>query len=96
MMAVDLDSDVASNSAQPGFSTGGPDGRAKAIHGPASAARRDGREEGKGRPRVVFTAPRTLPRAVSGVVAEAFWPRGGWVRAFHYVKHRMHRLPGHT
>jgi len=28
------------------------------------------------------------------VVAEAFWPRGGWVRAFHYVKHRMHRLPG--
>jgi uncharacterized protein (DUF2062 family) len=28
------------------------------------------------------------------LVAEAFWPRGGWVRAFHYVKHRMRRLPG--
>ncbi|MBF9057811.1 DUF2062 domain-containing protein [Rhodobacterales bacterium HKCCSP123] len=33
-------------------------------------------------------------RGVFRVVAEAFWPRGGWVRAFHYVKHRMHRLPG--
>ncbi len=28
------------------------------------------------------------------LVGEVFWPRGGWVRAFHYVKHRMHRLPG--
>lgn len=28
------------------------------------------------------------------IVAEAVWPRGGWVRAFHYVKHRMRRLPG--
>jgi hypothetical protein len=28
------------------------------------------------------------------VMAEAVWPRGGWVRAFHYVKHRMRRLPG--
>ncbi len=27
-------------------------------------------------------------------VAEAIWPRGGWLRAFHYVKHRMRRLPG--
>jgi uncharacterized protein (DUF2062 family) len=33
-------------------------------------------------------------RGVLRVVAEAFWPRGGWVRAFHYVKHRMRRLPG--
>ncbi|MHA7886067.1 MULTISPECIES: DUF2062 domain-containing protein [Roseicyclus] len=33
-------------------------------------------------------------RGVLRIVAEAFWPRGGWVRAFHYVKHRMHRLPG--
>jgi uncharacterized protein len=27
------------------------------------------------------------------MVAEAFWPRGGWTRAFHYVKHRIRRLP---
>jgi uncharacterized protein (DUF2062 family) len=33
-------------------------------------------------------------RGLLRVVAEAFWPRGGWVRAFHYVKHRMRRLPG--
>jgi uncharacterized protein (DUF2062 family) len=26
-------------------------------------------------------------------MAELFWPRGGWARAFHYVKHRMRRLP---
>jgi len=26
-------------------------------------------------------------------VAELLWPRGGWARAFHYVKHRMRRLP---
>ncbi|WP_431358125.1 hypothetical protein [Sulfitobacter albidus] len=26
-------------------------------------------------------------------VAEFLWPRGGWTRAFHYVKHRMRRLP---
>jgi len=25
--------------------------------------------------------------------AEFLWPRGGWTRAFHYVKHRLHRLP---
>lgn len=28
------------------------------------------------------------------ILAEGLWPRGGWVRAFHYVKHRMRRLPG--
>jgi len=33
-------------------------------------------------------------RSILRVVAEAFWPRGGWLRAFHYVKHRMRRLPG--
>ncbi|NKX43016.1 DUF2062 domain-containing protein [Roseicyclus persicicus] len=33
-------------------------------------------------------------RSIPRVVAEAFWPRGGWVRAAHYVKHRMRRLPG--
>lgn len=27
------------------------------------------------------------------IAAEFFWPRGGWTRAFHYVKHRMRRLP---
>ena len=27
------------------------------------------------------------------MVFEFFWPRGGWGRAFHYVKHRMRRLP---
>ena len=26
-------------------------------------------------------------------MAELLWPRGGWTRAFHYVKHRMKRLP---
>ncbi|MEM9639184.1 MAG: DUF2062 domain-containing protein [Pseudomonadota bacterium] len=33
--------------------------------------------------------PKSWPRAV----AEFLWPRGGWARAFHYVKHRMRRLP---
>lgn len=33
-------------------------------------------------------------RSILRVVAEAFWPRGGWLRAAHYVKHRMRRLPG--
>jgi len=27
------------------------------------------------------------------VLAEFVWPRGGWARAFTYVKHRLHRLP---
>lgn len=26
-------------------------------------------------------------------VWEFLWPRGGWARAFHYVKHRVRRLP---
>jgi uncharacterized protein (DUF2062 family) len=26
--------------------------------------------------------------------AHALWPRGGWGRAFQYVKHRLRRLPG--
>lgn len=26
-------------------------------------------------------------------VLEFLWPRGGWARAFHYVKHRLRRLP---
>jgi len=24
---------------------------------------------------------------------EALWPRGGWTRAFHYIRHRLNRLP---
>ena len=28
------------------------------------------------------------------VLGEFFYPRGGWGRAFRYVKHRLHRLPG--
>ena len=27
------------------------------------------------------------------MIVEFVWPRGGWGRAFHYVKHRMRRLP---
>lgn len=27
------------------------------------------------------------------MIFEFFWPRGGWTRAFHYVKHRLRRLP---
>ncbi|WP_415184241.1 DUF2062 domain-containing protein [Phaeovulum sp.] len=27
------------------------------------------------------------------VLTESVWPRGGWTRAFHYVKHRVRRLP---
>lgn len=33
--------------------------------------------------------PKSWPRAA----LEILWPRGGWARAFHYVKHRMRRLP---
>lgn len=28
------------------------------------------------------------------ILLEVLWPRGGWVRAAQYVKHRMRRLPG--
>lgn len=27
------------------------------------------------------------------IVAETFWPRGGWARAAQYVRHRLNRLP---
>ena len=33
------------------------------------------------------------PRSYLRMIAEVFWPRGGWTRAFHYVKHRIRRLP---
>lgn len=32
-------------------------------------------------------------RSILQVLREAFYPRGGWTRAFHYVKHRVRRLP---
>ncbi|MBT8408747.1 MAG: DUF2062 domain-containing protein [Alphaproteobacteria bacterium] len=33
------------------------------------------------------------PKPTLRAVAEFLWPRGGWTRAFHYIKHRMRRLP---
>ncbi|SPH16590.1 hypothetical protein DEA8626_00100 [Defluviimonas aquaemixtae] len=36
---------------------------------------------------------RRNPRSYLQIIAEALWPRGGWTRAFHYVKHRVRRLP---
>lgn len=33
------------------------------------------------------------PKSFVRSVTEFLWPRGGWARAFHYVKHRMRRLP---
>ncbi|WP_425051412.1 DUF2062 domain-containing protein [Psychromarinibacter sp. S121] len=36
---------------------------------------------------------RRTPRTWLQVIAEAFWPRGGWNRAFYYVAHRLRRLP---
>ena len=32
-------------------------------------------------------------RPLMRIIADFFWPRGGWGRAFHYVKHRIRRLP---
>ena len=33
------------------------------------------------------------PKPFLRALVEALWPRGGWTRAFHYVKHRVRRLP---
>lgn len=33
------------------------------------------------------------PKPFFRKMAELLWPRGGWGRAFHYVKHRVRRLP---
>jgi uncharacterized protein (DUF2062 family) len=33
------------------------------------------------------------PKSFVRSIADFLWPRGGWARAFHYVKHRMRRLP---
>ncbi|MDB4111214.1 DUF2062 domain-containing protein [Yoonia sp.] len=32
-------------------------------------------------------------RAIGRIVLDFFYPRGGWARAFNYVKHRVRRLP---
>ncbi|MGB0440846.1 MAG: DUF2062 domain-containing protein, partial [Paracoccaceae bacterium] len=32
-------------------------------------------------------------RPIWQIVLDFLWPRGGWVRAFEYVKHRVRRLP---
>lgn len=32
-------------------------------------------------------------RPLLTLIREFLWPRGGWTRAFHYVKHRVNRLP---
>lgn len=32
-------------------------------------------------------------RSWGRIVTEALWPRGGWTRAAHYMKHRLRRLP---
>lgn len=33
-------------------------------------------------------------RSIIKAVADAIYPKGGWTRAFHYVRHRVRRLPG--
>ena len=33
-------------------------------------------------------------RSFIAAFIQAFYPRGGWMRAFEYVKHRVRRLPG--
>lgn len=33
------------------------------------------------------------PKPFFRAIGEFLWPRGGWTRAFQYVKHRMRRLP---
>jgi uncharacterized protein len=32
-------------------------------------------------------------RPILRSIGEFLWPRGGWARAFHYIRHRMRRLP---
>ena len=32
-------------------------------------------------------------RPILRTIGELLWPRGGWTRAFHYIKHRVRRLP---
>jgi hypothetical protein len=39
-----------------------------------------------------FSKRRERP-AVLDRIYRAMWPKGGWTRAFHYVRHRLRRLP---
>jgi uncharacterized protein (DUF2062 family) len=32
-------------------------------------------------------------RPIWKIVFETVWPKGGWARAFYYIRHRLHRLP---
>ena len=36
---------------------------------------------------------RRVRRSIRAILTEAVYPRGGWKRAFEYVKHRIRRLP---
>lgn len=33
-------------------------------------------------------------RPIFKIAADFLWPRGGWARAFYYIRHRLRRLPG--
>ncbi|MGH1463744.1 MAG: DUF2062 domain-containing protein [Cognatishimia sp.] len=33
-------------------------------------------------------------RPILQIILDFFWPRGGWTRAFYYIRHRLRRLPG--
>ncbi len=33
-------------------------------------------------------------RSLLKAIGQFLWPRGGWARAYHYVRLRLHRLPG--
>jgi hypothetical protein len=50
------------------------------------------RRAGNGSERLVFK--RRDARSWLRIATEWIYPRGGWTRAFHYVKHRLRRLPG--
>lgn len=43
--------------------------------------------------RVLLVFRRRDRRPILRTIGEFLWPRGGWTRAFHYIKHRVHRLP---
>lgn len=32
-------------------------------------------------------------RPIWKIVLDFLWPKGGWTRAFYYIRHRLHRLP---
>ena len=32
-------------------------------------------------------------RPILDIILRLLWPKGGWGRAFYYIKHRLHRLP---